>query len=93
MALIPAERQRAELPIERLAEHAAGQETLKVNERLAPRIAKLFISFSIFSFKAHKPSVIPSSTEDTEGFVAVDAVQLVLAKMNCGIESSILLIP
>lgn len=60
-------------------QHADGEELIRVNQKTAPPIDKLFLSLGTFRFEQGKPSVITIENADTDGIVGADAVQL-LAK-------------
>jgi hypothetical protein len=55
---------------------AGGEKTAAVDERKVPPINKVFISLGAYRFIAEKPAVISITNSGTDGFVAVDAVQL-----------------
>lgn len=61
-------------------ESAEGSKTVIVNERKEPPIEKTFVSLGTFSFVTSKPVVIVVSNANTDGFVVIDAVQLLAAK-------------
>ena len=61
-------------------EAADGEKSVTVNQKLVPPIDKLFISLGQFTFTEDKPAIITISNADTDGFVVVDAVQLVPVK-------------
>ena len=56
--------------------HARGTHSVKVNQQKKPPIDDLFISLGTFSFTPGKQAVIIVSNKNTDGFVGVDAVQL-----------------
>lgn len=57
-------------------ESADGSKTVTVNERREPPIGKAFVSLGTFWFVASQPAVILVSNANTDGFVIIDAVQL-----------------
>jgi hypothetical protein len=57
-------------------EHAAGSTTVKVNERKTPELEKVFASLGTHEFAGTK-AIIEVSNADTDGYVVVDAIQLV----------------
>jgi len=57
-------------------ESADGSKTVMVNERIEPSIDKAFVSLGKFSFKASEPAVIVVKNDNTDGYVIIDAVQL-----------------
>jgi hypothetical protein len=56
--------------------HADGEQTITVNEKQAPTLDKAFVSLGKFHFTADKPAIVTVTTEGTDGYVVVDAVQL-----------------
>ncbi len=57
-------------------EHAGGTASVKVDERKQPEVEKVFVSLGVHEFAGTK-AVIEVSNADTDGFVVVDALQLV----------------
>jgi hypothetical protein len=57
-------------------EAADGQHTATVNERLEPKIDKLFQPLGAFRFEHGKAAVIVVGNDRADGYVVVDAVQL-----------------
>lgn len=57
----------------------AGTKTIIVNEKNAPEIAKAFVSLGVFSFDAAQPAIVMVTTENTDGYVVADAIQLLPA--------------
>lgn len=60
--------------------HADGEQTIPVNEKQTPTLDKAFVSLGKFRFTAEKPAVVTVTTEGTDGYVVVDAVQLLPAE-------------
>lgn len=60
--------------------HAGGATTVKVNQRQRPPIDRLFKSVGVFVFKAGSAHMIEISNVGTDGYVILDAVQLVPEK-------------
>ena len=60
-------------------EHADGTENTTVNEKIAPKLSGHFVSLGEFLFKPDKPAIVVISNTGTDGYVAVDAVQLLKA--------------
>jgi hypothetical protein len=60
--------------------HASGVAELKLNQKKAPAIDKLFQPVGQFEFKAGQAYSVEISNKDTDGFVIVDVVQVVLVK-------------
>lgn len=58
-------------------ETAEGSKTIRVNERLKPTIDGAFVSLGEFSFSASKPAAVIVRNDNTDGYVVIDAVQLV----------------
>ncbi len=56
--------------------HAGGESTVKVNQRVHPSLDQVFVSLGEFEFSKDQPAVIEISNADTDGYVVVDAVQL-----------------
>jgi hypothetical protein len=56
--------------------HADGEQTVTVNEKQTPTLDKAFVSLGKFRFTADKPVVVTVTNEGTDGYVVVDAVQL-----------------
>ena len=61
-------------------EAADGEKSVTVNQKLVPPIDKFFISLGLFTFTTEKPAVITIGNAETDGFVVVDAVQLMPVK-------------
>jgi len=59
--------------------YADGEQTVTVNEKLAPAIDKAFVSLGVFRFTADKPAVVTITTANTDGYVVVDAIQFLPA--------------
>jgi hypothetical protein len=57
--------------------HADGETTVKVNQRKAARIDRLFESVGSFAFEAESAYSVEITNKDTDGFVIADAIQLV----------------
>ena len=57
-------------------EHAGGRSVVKVNQRLEPPFEKLFAPVGVYEFTGTS-AVVEISNVDTDGYVIVDAVQLV----------------
>ena len=58
---------------------ADGPQTVRVNEQQTPAIDKLFQPIGTFRFDADRPAVIVISNDGCDGYVIIDAVQLVPA--------------
>lgn len=59
-------------------EHAEGTAKATVNQRLAPKLERFFISLGTFRFTPEKAAVVTISNEGTDGYVTADAVQLLV---------------
>ncbi len=57
-------------------DHADASTTSSVDERRAPTFEQHFVSLGFFQFLTTKPATITISNEKADGFVSVDAVQL-----------------
>ncbi len=58
-------------------ESADGSRLVKVNERVSPPIDGVFISLGTYNFTAAKEAAVVIGNEGTDGFVVIDAVQLI----------------
>jgi hypothetical protein len=70
----PASNRATNVPI--TIEHANGTAKATVNQRLTPKFDKFFVSIGSYRFTTEKPAVVTVSNEGTDGYVVVDAVQL-----------------
>ncbi len=55
---------------------ADGPKTVIVNEKKAGELEHAFASLGVFRFTAAQPAVITISTENTDGYVVADAIQI-----------------
>jgi hypothetical protein len=76
-AYISASNRASNVPV--TIEHAGGLQSVVIDERKVPKLNGHFVSLGIFPFTPAKPAVVLVSTTGTDGFVSVDAVQLVKA--------------
>jgi len=60
--------------------HADGQTTVKVNQRKPPALSELFVELGTFRFEKGKGGSVMVSNDKTDGYVVIDAVQLVPVK-------------
>ncbi len=60
--------------------HADGENTVVVNERVAPPLGGHFVSLGTFRFEKDGAGYVLISNEGTDGFVIVDALQLIAAE-------------
>jgi hypothetical protein len=58
-------------------QHANGQETVLINQKLAPPIDNIFVSIGVSEFAADKPAVVIVTNHGADGYVVIDAVQWV----------------
>jgi hypothetical protein len=59
---------------------AEGEKKVTVNQKLAPPLDRAFVSLGTYRFTAAKPAVVTVSNEGTDGYVIIDAVQVLPAK-------------
>ncbi len=78
LAYTPQPNRASNVPITIL--HADGESTVIVNERQAPPLDGHFVSLGQFRFEKDGAGYILVSTEGTDGFVIVDALQLLPAE-------------
>ncbi len=74
----PAPNRATNVPIS--IEHVQGTGNVTLNQQLAPTIDKLFASLGVFEFSPEHPAVVTIGTTATNGYVVIDAVQLVPVK-------------
>jgi len=55
--------------------HADGETRRRVNQREAPKVEGMFIELGTFRFEPGRDARVRVSTEGTDGYVVVDAVQ------------------
>jgi hypothetical protein len=58
---------------------ADGTKTVVVNQKRVPDIDQAFVELGVFRFAAEQPAVILVTTENTDGYVVADAIQLLPA--------------
>ena len=78
LAYLSANNRASNVPV--VIEHADGSAGVAVNEKMPPVLDKRFVTLGTYLFKASKPAVITVSNAGTDGFVAVDAVQMLPVK-------------
>jgi hypothetical protein len=61
-------------------EDADGSKTVTVNQKVAPPVEKYFVSLGTYRFEAGKAGAVTVSNEGTNGYVIIDAVQVIPAK-------------
>ena len=59
-----------------IIEHADGKTRATANEKIVPKLNDHFVSLGTFRFTSAKPAAVVISNSGTDGFVSVDAVQL-----------------
>ncbi len=59
-----------------LVHSADDTKTVFVNERKKPGLDELFVSLGTFNFKAAQPAIVEISNAGTDGYVVIDALQL-----------------
>jgi hypothetical protein len=74
----PAPNRATNVPV--AIEHADGTAHITMNQRLAPKFGKFFVSLGRFRFTADKPAVVTISNGGTNGYVVADAVQLLSSR-------------
>ncbi len=60
--------------------HADGVTSVTVNERETPKLEKHFVGLGAFRFTAGQRAAVIVGTEKTDGYVSVDAIQLLEAR-------------
>jgi hypothetical protein len=56
--------------------HATGSKSITVNQKERPSIDGLWVSLGAFEFSSDQPVIVIISNEATDGYVVIDAVQL-----------------
>ncbi len=56
--------------------HADGKKTIVINQKRVPDIDQAFVSLGTFRFTAEQPALVTVTTENTDGYVVADAIQL-----------------
>jgi hypothetical protein len=73
-AYVPASNRASAVPV--TIESADGSKDVTVNEKLAPPYQGHFVSLGIFRFTPDKPATVLITNKATDGYVSVDAIQL-----------------
>jgi hypothetical protein len=73
-AYVPAQNRASAVPV--TIESADGPKQVAVNEKLAPPYQGHFVSLGFFRFTPEKPATILITNKATDGYVSVDAIQL-----------------
>jgi len=74
-AYVPGSNRARRTPI--TVQSADGETTTYVDERAPPPVDSRFISLGVFRFEPGKPAVITVSNAETDGYVSIDAAQLI----------------
>ena len=61
-------------------ESGDGTKTVIVNQRNAPPINKMFVSLGEYQFSSDRPGAVVVRNEGTNGYVIIDAVQVLAVK-------------
>ncbi|MBM3858395.1 MAG: FAD-dependent oxidoreductase [Verrucomicrobia bacterium] len=78
LAYVPNRNRATNVPV--AIESADGATTVRVNQRETPPLDDKTVSLGKFRFTAAKPAVVTISNEGTDGYVIIQAVQLLPAK-------------
>ena len=81
LAYSPAANRASNVPV--AIEYAGGIQRITVNQKTQPTAGGHFVSLGTFTFAPSKPVIVSVSNAGTDGFVSVDAVQLI--KVNLGV--------
>jgi hypothetical protein len=77
LAYTPNPNRATNVPV--TVESVDGKKVVHVNQRTAPPVDKYFVSLGKYVFASDRPSVVTVTTERTDGYVIIDAVQWVPA--------------
>jgi hypothetical protein len=77
-AYVPNTNRATNVPV--TVQSAEGSKTIKINEKETPPIDAVFISLGEYKFNAAKGATVSVSNEGTDGFVVIDAVQVLAVK-------------
>ncbi|MDB5321043.1 MAG: hypothetical protein JWN40_2674 [Phycisphaerales bacterium] len=78
LAYTPNPNRATNVPV--TVEGSEGKKTVTVNQKLAPSLDKAFVSLGTYRFTVDRPAVVIVSNEGTNGFVIIDAVQVLAVK-------------
>ena len=78
LAYTPSANRATNVPV--TIEHAGGTETKSINQREKPILAQAFVALATYDCTNSKPIVVTISNKGTDGYVVVDAVQLLPVK-------------
>ena len=78
LAYVPHPNRASNVPV--TIESAEGKKTVSVDERKRPPIDGTFVSLGVYRFTPDKEAVVTVRNEGTDGFVVIDAVQLLAVK-------------
>lgn len=73
LAYTPNPNRATNVPV--TVEHSGGTASVKIDQRKAPNVEKVFVPLGTYDFGAK--AIVEVSNADTDGFVVVDAIQLV----------------
>ncbi|HTK75665.1 MAG TPA: FAD-dependent oxidoreductase [Gemmataceae bacterium] len=60
--------------------HTDGRTTARVNQRLAPKLDRVFVSLGTFRFDKGKSGSVEIGNKDVDGYVVIDAIQWLRVK-------------
>jgi hypothetical protein len=75
---VPNRNRASNVPV--IVQSEDGKKTLTVDERKNPPIDKTFVSLGQYRFTPDKDAVITVRNDNTDGYVVIDAVQLLPVK-------------
>ncbi len=78
LAYTPNPNRATNVPV--TVEGAEGRKTVTVNQKVAPPLDKAFVSLGTYRFTVDRPAVVTVSNEGTNGYVIIDAVQVLAVK-------------
>jgi hypothetical protein len=78
LAYVPNRNRASNVPV--IVQSEDGKKTLTVDERKNPPIDKTFVSLGQYRFTPDKDAVITVRNDNTDGYVVIDAVQLLPVK-------------
>jgi hypothetical protein len=74
LAYVPHANRASNVPV--TIEFAGGTKVVKVDQRATPAIDQLFVSLGSYHFASDAPAAVVVSNEQTDGYVIIDAVQV-----------------
>jgi hypothetical protein len=78
LAYVAHPNRAANVPV--TVESAEGKKSVTVDQRKKPTIEGTFVSVGTYAFEAGKDAVVTVRNDGTQGYVVIDAVQLVPAR-------------